>query len=231
MVIWFGNHLFLHVCHPRCLCVRCCSLNTDMIDSRCVLSSFDYDGAQFRLTSQMESWQRTNAATQPERPAKVRRNSNATAAGGKDDLERQLLVICARLGLRNARDISLLNSICCSTVKLPKYHAVCVAAAEARRAHATHTRGNVFSTPPESTRPHWTERNQRLHRRTSTQRQETGGRSPLLSSARSMERNTREILFPPQPCAQHVRNKYHDGEQSGGDKLYGPTWQPRTESP
>ena len=89
----------------------------------------------------MESWQRTIAVTQPERPAKVRRNSNAAATGGKDDLERQLLVICARLGLRNARDVSLLNSICYSTVKLPKDHAVCIAAAEARRAHATRTRG------------------------------------------------------------------------------------------
>ena len=76
---------------------------------------------------------------QPERPTKVRRNSNAT--GSKDDLERQLLLISARLGLRNARDVSLLNSICYSTVKLPKDHAVCVAAAEARRAHATRTRG------------------------------------------------------------------------------------------
>ena len=69
----------------------------------------------------------------------IRRNSNAT--GSKGDLERQLLLVSTRLGLRNARDVSLLNSICYSTVKLPKDHAVCVAAAEARRAHATRTRG------------------------------------------------------------------------------------------
>ena len=110
-----------------------------MIASRRVLCSFDCDSAQSFLASQMENWQRTIAATQPERPTKVRRNSNAT--GSKDDLERQLLLISTRLGLRNARDVSLLNSICYSTVKLPKDHAVCVAAAEARRAHATRTRG------------------------------------------------------------------------------------------
>ena len=41
-------------------------------------------------------------------------------------------MISTRLGLRNARDVSLLNSICYSTVKLPKDHVVCVAAAETR---------------------------------------------------------------------------------------------------
>ena len=102
MVIWSSNHL--------CLRVRCCSHNTYMIDSRRVLCSFDCDSAQSFLASQMENWQRTIAATQPERSTKVRRNSNAT--GSKDDLERQLLLISTRLGLRNARDVSLLNSIC-----------------------------------------------------------------------------------------------------------------------
>ena len=107
-----------------------------MIEFRRVLCSFDCDSAQSFLASQMENWKRTIAATQPERPTKVRRNSNVT--GSKDDLERQLHLISTRLGLRNARDVSLLSSICYSTVKLPKDHAVC---AEARRAHATRTRG------------------------------------------------------------------------------------------
>ena len=107
-------------------------------DSRGVLCSFDCDSDQSFLASQMENWQRTFASTQPERPTKVRCNSNAT--GSKDDLERQLLFISTRFGLRNARDVSLLNSICYSTVKLSKDHAVCVAAAEARRANATRTR-------------------------------------------------------------------------------------------
>ena len=62
-----------------------------MIDSRRVLCSYDCDGAQSFHASQMENRQRTIAAIQPERPTKVRRNSNAT--GSKDDLERQLLLI------------------------------------------------------------------------------------------------------------------------------------------
>ena len=81
-----------------------------MIDSRRVLCSFYFDGAQCFLTSHVESWQRTTAVTQAERPAKFRRDSNAPATESKDDLERQLLFICARLGLRNVRDVSLLNS-------------------------------------------------------------------------------------------------------------------------
>ena len=120
MVIWFRNHFILHVCHPRYLYARCCSTNTYMIDSRRVLCSFDFDSAQCFLTSHMESWQRTIAVIQAQRPAKFRRNTNATATESKDDLQRQLLFICARLGLRNVRDVSLLNSICYSTVKLPK---------------------------------------------------------------------------------------------------------------
>ena len=106
--VWSSNHL--------CLRVRYFSLNAYMPDSRRVLCSFDCDSAQSFLASQMENWQRTIAATQPERPTKVRRNSNAT--GSKDDLERQLLLISIRLGLRNARVVPLLNSICYSTVKL-----------------------------------------------------------------------------------------------------------------
>ena len=92
------QHLFLHVCHLYCLCVRCLSLNMNMIDSRRVLYSFDCGSAPCFFTSHMESWQRTIAATQAERPAK-RRNSNAPAPGNKDDLERQLLFISTRLGL------------------------------------------------------------------------------------------------------------------------------------
>ena len=125
-----------------------------MIDSRRVLCSFDCDRAPCFLTSHMESWQRTIAATQAERLAKVRHNSNAPATGSKDDLERQLLFICARLGLRNARDVSLLNSVCYSTVNLPKDHAVCVAAAEARKANArgrVRFCGNVFGNLQDAT--------------------------------------------------------------------------------
>ena len=92
----------------------------------------------------MENWQRTIAATQPERPTKVRRNSNAT--GSKDDLERQCLLISTRFRLRNARDVSLLNSICYFTVKLPKDHSVC--APESARRPTGRTQLKNFSTHP-----------------------------------------------------------------------------------
>ena len=97
------------------------SLNTFMINSRHALSSFDCDSAPYLL---WESWQRTMAATKAERLAKVLVATQVRQRRSKDDLERQLLFICARLGLRNARYVSLLNSICYSTVKLPKDHAV-----------------------------------------------------------------------------------------------------------
>ena len=44
MVMWPVNHLILHMCHLRCLCVRCCPFNTNMIDSRRVLCSFECSG-------------------------------------------------------------------------------------------------------------------------------------------------------------------------------------------
>ena len=53
MVIWSSNHL--------CLRVRCCSINTYIIDYRRVLCSFDCDRAKSFLANQMEHWQRTIA--------------------------------------------------------------------------------------------------------------------------------------------------------------------------
>ena len=243
MVIWSSNHLILHVC----LRVRCCSLNTYMIDSRRVLCSFDCDSAQSFLASQMENWQRTIAATQPERPTKVRRNSNTT--GSKDDLERQLLFVSTRLGLRNARDVSLLNSICYSTVKLPKDHAVCVAAAEARTSHATRTRGKSGHGEGSLDEYAFVGTCLALHQNLQdangqsaikefldahpTQRQETGSCCALLSSARSMARSTRQVLFPTQPCVYHVCDEHHDSTRAKRRRQTvrtSSTWQSRTES-
>lgn len=83
-----------------------------------------------------EQWAAHLCRPAEEPPAKAR-----AVASSKSDLERELLVLVARLSVKNAADLRLLCSMAYSTLKLEANHGAVKTCEQARQLHADRTRG------------------------------------------------------------------------------------------
>ena len=83
-----------------------------------------------------EQWANHLGRPGDEPPAKAR-----AVANSKSDLERELLVLVARLSVKNAADLRLLCSMAYSTLKFEANHGAVKTCEQARALHAERTRG------------------------------------------------------------------------------------------
>ena len=83
-----------------------------------------------------EQWANLLGSHTEEPPTKAR-----AVASSKSDLERELLLLVARLSVKNAADLRLLCSMAYSTLKFDANHGAVKTCEQARQLHADRTRG------------------------------------------------------------------------------------------